>query len=187
MKRPDISPPPNPKTPLGALHALAANLILKPCDMIVHENGKSAEIIAAHADCQRRLVGRKGQNINALKEIAAWLGFKDLILAEPDPRTVGLGAPCEYPRQGANLRESMEVRAFFRQITAALFEAAGCNVGVDVGTDETAGEIFIACTLANNARPAGNIPNPETAAAIAKILRGLAVRHHWQDIQFSCE
>lgn len=184
MKRPDIAPPQNPKRPLGALHCIAANLSLKPCDMIVHATGNSAEIIAAHEDCQRRLVGKGGQNIKALNQIAAWLGFRTLTLSEPDPRTKGLGAPPYHPRHGANLAESMEARAFFRDMASDLFEAAGCLAHIDVGTDEAAGEIFIACTIQPEAK---NQPDALTAAAIAKILRGIAIRHQWEEISFSCE
>lgn len=169
-----------------AFHTLAANMTPKPLDMIVHAEGNALNIIAASEINQKRLVGSKGQNVNALKRVAEWLGFTSFRLAEPNEEVTGKGTAPRHPNAQAlaGLDTDNGARAFFHGVVLDLFAAAGLNrARADIATDTDASEIQVLVDLDGSGT---NRPEPLTVDAIAKTLRAIAVLHGWGDLDFQC-
>lgn len=165
---------------VSVVQMLAANMILRPQDVVVRINGRIIEMISSSMAHQKRLVGREGQNINALTTLGEFLGYTIKLAGEYDATVAGKGDIPKVILPEDVRMEPEQCMEFFMRLLNAFFKAARTAVELEVKVAD--GEIFAAVKVNS-----GNRPDAFTVAALAKVLRAIAVCHGWEDLQLLCD
>lgn len=133
---------------------LAAHLCERPEMVRAVERHNSILLMTAHASDQRRLIGAKGQNINALSDICEFLGMDKVRLVEPvrPDQLVGEKA-CHITLLGTTCLEVFE----------AIGEALGREIRVELHSFNDAIDLEVSASFP-----------PAVQLALVHLLRAVA-------------